>query len=159
MFLFSDWSSNPLSTNTKKCSKGTYLADTYLLKINNRNTRIKCETCSKLTIKTLEQCHWRHSVIFIVNFEDISPFGLAFLFLTLNLKLPAGYNFIILPMANPKLFLPWHLICNSFWWSLCIYKFWNKKEEENNRGKLWKNWFISSNVRLMGKFLLFWVRI
>ena len=27
----------------------------YLLKVNNRNTRTKCETCSKLTIKTPER--------------------------------------------------------------------------------------------------------
>ena len=27
----------------------------YLLKVNNRNTRTRCETCSKLTIKTPER--------------------------------------------------------------------------------------------------------
>ena len=31
----------------------------YLLKVNNRNTRARCEICSKLTIKTPERCHWR----------------------------------------------------------------------------------------------------
>ena len=45
------------------------LANNYLLKLNNRNTRKKCEICSKLTIKTPER---RHGV-FIVTFEDISP--------------------------------------------------------------------------------------
>ena len=35
----------------------TYPAKIYLLKINNRNTRKKCEICSKLTIKTPEQPH------------------------------------------------------------------------------------------------------
>ena len=30
-----------------------YLAGIYLLKVNNRNTRIRCETCSKLTIKNI----------------------------------------------------------------------------------------------------------
>ena len=29
----------------------------YLLKVNNRNTRIRCEICSKLTIKAPEQRH------------------------------------------------------------------------------------------------------
>ena len=29
--------------------------DNYMLKVNNRNTRTRCEICSKLTIKTLEQ--------------------------------------------------------------------------------------------------------
>ena len=44
----------------------------YQLKVNNRNTRARCEICSKLTIKTLERRHWRRSGIFIVNFEHIS---------------------------------------------------------------------------------------
>ena len=30
-------------------------ADIYLLKLNNRNTREKCEFCSRLTIKTAER--------------------------------------------------------------------------------------------------------
>ena len=30
-------------------------AGNYLLKVNNRNTRTRCEICSKITIKTLEQ--------------------------------------------------------------------------------------------------------
>ena len=30
-------------------------ANIYLLKVNNRNTRKRCEICSKLTIKTPEQ--------------------------------------------------------------------------------------------------------
>ena len=44
----------------------------YLLKVNNRNTRTRCEICSKLTIKTPERRQWRRSVVFIVNFEHIS---------------------------------------------------------------------------------------
>ena len=39
--------------------------------VNNRNTRKKCEICSKLTIKT-ERRQWRRSGVFIVNFEHIS---------------------------------------------------------------------------------------
>ena len=35
-----------------------YQAGIYLLKVNNRNTRTKCEICSKLTIKTPERRHW-----------------------------------------------------------------------------------------------------
>ena len=41
--------------------------------------------CSKLTIKTLEQHHWRRSGIFIVNFEHISDLVLVFLLLTLDI--------------------------------------------------------------------------
>ena len=32
-----------------------YLANIYLFKVNNRNTRKKCNICSKVTIKTPEQ--------------------------------------------------------------------------------------------------------
>ena len=38
-------------------------AGNYILKVNNRNTRKRCEICSKLTIKTPDA--------FIVNFEHI----------------------------------------------------------------------------------------
>ena len=30
-------------------------AGNYIFKVNNRNTRTRCEICSKLTIETLEQ--------------------------------------------------------------------------------------------------------
>ena len=40
-----------------------------MVKVNNRNTRTRCEICSKLTIKTQERCQWRCSGVFIVNFE------------------------------------------------------------------------------------------
>ena len=48
-------------------------ANFYLFKVNYRNTRKRCEICSKLTIKTLEQRRWRRSSVLIVNFEHISP--------------------------------------------------------------------------------------
>ena len=44
----------------------------YLFKVNNRNTRTMREIGSKLTIKTTERCHWRRSVVFIANFEQVS---------------------------------------------------------------------------------------
>ena len=59
-----------------------YPADLYLLKVSNRNTRTRCEICSKLTIKTLEWSQWCRSVVFIVNFEHISQLVLVFLSLT-----------------------------------------------------------------------------
>ena len=45
-----------------------YPANIHLFKVNNRNTRKRCEICSKLTIKTPE----RRSGVFIVNFEEVS---------------------------------------------------------------------------------------
>ena len=47
------------------------LAEIYLLKVNNRNTRTRCEICWKLTIKLPERRQWRRSGIFIVNFEHV----------------------------------------------------------------------------------------
>ena len=52
----------------------------FLFKVNNRNTRTRCEICSKLTIKTPE----RRYGVFIVNFEYISHLVLVFLLLTLS---------------------------------------------------------------------------
>ena len=56
----------------------------YLCKVNNRNTRTRCEICSKLTIKIPERRQWRRSGIFIVNFEHIPHLVLVFLLLTLS---------------------------------------------------------------------------
>ena len=65
-------------------SHRTNPAGIYLLKVNNRNTRTRCEICSKLTIKTPERRQWRRSGVFTVNFEHISHLALVFLLLTLN---------------------------------------------------------------------------
>ena len=44
----------------------------YLFKVSNRNTRTRCQICSKLTIKTTERRYWFRFDVFIVNFEHIS---------------------------------------------------------------------------------------
>ena len=82
-------------------------AGIYLLKVGNRNTRTRCEICSKLTIMTPERCFLEplfnkvadlkiynsikrrfqrrcRSCIFIVNFEHISGLVLVFLLLRLS---------------------------------------------------------------------------
>ena len=60
-------------------------ANTYLLKVNNRNTRNICEICSKLTIKTSKRSHSKpRSGVFIINFEHILHLFLVFLLFTLN---------------------------------------------------------------------------
>ena len=45
------------------------LAGIYMLKVNGKNTRARCEICSKLTIKTPEGHQWRRygSGVFNVN--------------------------------------------------------------------------------------------
>ena len=63
-----------------------YPAGIYLLKINNRNTRTRCEICSKLkmkstwtmskistnsaAVKTSDRRRWHHSSAFNFNFEQ-----------------------------------------------------------------------------------------
>ena len=42
----------------------------HLLKVNNRNTRSRCEICSKLTIKTPEQCQALFSTYFNACFQS-----------------------------------------------------------------------------------------
>ena len=59
-------------------------AGNYMFKVNNRNTTARCEICSKLTKKTPERRQWRHSRVFIVNFEYISHLALVLLLLTLS---------------------------------------------------------------------------
>ena len=51
---------------------GLNAAGNHMLKVNNRNTRARCEICSMLTIKTTERCQRYRSRIFIINFEHIS---------------------------------------------------------------------------------------
>ena len=65
-------------------SKRLIPAKKYMLKVSNRNTRKRCEICSKTTIKRPERSHWRRSGVFIVNFKHISFLFLMFLLLTLN---------------------------------------------------------------------------
>ena len=60
---------------------GSDPAGNYMFKVTNRNTRARCEICSKLTIKTPEGRHWRCSGVFIVKFENISHLILVFLLL------------------------------------------------------------------------------
>ena len=53
-------------------------ANIYFFKVNNRNTRKRCEIFSSLTIQTLERRHWRRWGVFIVNFEHMSHLFLQY---------------------------------------------------------------------------------
>ena len=77
-----------------------------MLKDNNRNTRKRCEICSKLIIKTPEWRHWCLSGVFIFNFEHISHFFPVFLLLNLNKwgKLPSLMFFCCICMWETVLF-------------------------------------------------------
>ena len=73
-----------LITWLKTASKTIYPANIYLSEFNNRNSRKRCEICSKLTVKIVERHHWRHSGVFIVNSKHILHIFLVFLLMTLN---------------------------------------------------------------------------
>ena len=53
-------------TKTKFANLSTSPAGIYLLKVNNENTRTRCEICSKLTIKIPER---RQAKINYLTFE------------------------------------------------------------------------------------------
>ena len=77
-------------------------AGDYMFKVNNRDSRTRCEIYPKLTIKTPERRHWRRSGVFIVNFEHISHLVL-FLLLTLKLVSAIFYEiFIFSPNDSPS---------------------------------------------------------
>ena len=59
-------------------------ANINLFKVSNKRIKKRCEICWKLTIKTAEWRQWRHSGVFIVEFQHISHLFLLFLLLTLN---------------------------------------------------------------------------
>ena len=61
-----------------------YPTNIYLFKVKHRNTRKRCKTCSKLTIKTPKRRQRRLSGVFVVSFEHISHLFLEFLLLSLN---------------------------------------------------------------------------
>ena len=58
-----------------------------------KNTRKRCEICSKLTVKTPLQRHWRCSGVFIVKLEHISNLFLSFLLQILNKQIFVGKLF------------------------------------------------------------------
>ena len=48
------------------------LAKTHLFKVNNRNTRKRCEICSKLKIKTPVKYFTPFSSVSMLDFEQIN---------------------------------------------------------------------------------------
>ena len=64
---------NGLKGNYSECEYAfsIYPAGIYLLKVNNRNTRTRCEICSKLTIKILWTYFIPCSSVSIFNFEHV----------------------------------------------------------------------------------------
>ena len=59
-------------------------AGNYMLKVNNRNTKTRCEICSTLTIKTPQRHQWHRFGVFNDNFEHVSYLVLLFLLFTFS---------------------------------------------------------------------------
>ena len=49
---------DPFSVSSVEWKTLLIPASNYMIKVNNRNTRARCEICSKLTIRTPERRHW-----------------------------------------------------------------------------------------------------
>ena len=84
------WYEMDEDTTKKKAKKKYYHhipASIYLLKVNNRNTRTKYETCSKLTIVFIVTIVFDAigDVLVSINTEHISQLVLVFLLLTLSM--------------------------------------------------------------------------
>ena len=50
---------------------GVFPSDNHIFKVNNRNTRARCEICSKLTLKTPERRQWCRSGVFTHIFHTL----------------------------------------------------------------------------------------
>ena len=89
----------------------------YMFKVNNRNTRTKCEICSELTIKTSERRHWHRSGVFIVNFEYISH-------LVLSSVSVVNFEQVIANWINKfSQNWPYHNFSKNFFWNFLELQF------------------------------------
>ena len=77
-----------------------HLAINHIFKVNEKNTRERCEICSKLTIKTPEQRQWCLSGVFIVNFKHVNFSHLVLVFLLLTLKGKCQLGMLLRPYCN-----------------------------------------------------------
>ena len=96
-----------ITNHSKRPTSPCYLtynpAGDYIFKVNNRNTRTRCDICSKLTIKTPERRDWGRPGVFIAKLEQISHLVLVFLLLTLSREMPAGKHFSTVTFSDEDL--------------------------------------------------------
>ena len=52
--------------NKVSIKKNSNPAKNYMFKVSNKNTRTRCEICSKLAIKTPERQQWQRSSLFLI---------------------------------------------------------------------------------------------
>ena len=90
-FCFRGYTKETLVSKLGQQSKGfekSFPANIYLFKVNNRNTRKRCEICLKLTIITQERCQWHWRWKWRTYFTHR-----VFLLLTLNKLMLARLEF------------------------------------------------------------------
>ena len=92
-------------------------ANIYSFKVNNRNTRKRCEICSKLTTKTPERRQWRCSGVFLLtlnifltffHFEQVNVSWFTICLLAINpfrANFPIHFNVLQYPAAY--FYTPW----------------------------------------------------
>ena len=84
-----------MSDSLMSYADSIYRAGNYMFKVNNRNSRTRCELCSKLTIKIPERRHDVVLVSLLITLKHISHLVLVFILnivhITLNVQLSAAY--------------------------------------------------------------------
>ena len=84
-----------MSDSLMSYADSIYPAGNYMFKVNNRNSRTRCELCSKLTIKITERLHDVVLVSLLITLKHISHLVLVFILnivhITLNVQLSAAY--------------------------------------------------------------------
>ena len=84
-----------MSDSLMSYADSIYPAGNYMFKVNNRNSRTRCELCLKLTIKIPERRHDVVLVSLLITLKHISHLVLVFILnivhITLNVQLSAAY--------------------------------------------------------------------
>ena len=73
-----------------RCLIISFLASIYSFKVNNRNTRKRCEISSKLTIKTPEPCQWQQWGQHFVDFQQVNVSWVFLIFLVTDREIRLG---------------------------------------------------------------------
>ena len=132
-----------------------------MFKVDNTNTRERCEICSKLTIKTPERCNWHRFGLFIVTLNIFHTF--FYCFYCYFEQVNVSWEGAILQLANlQNNWLYAEVINRSFHWNFqnsyfqCIFKK-NKKKTVYKKSTLtllkikinfWNCMFLSCHVRV-----------
>ena len=83
-------------------------ANNCLFRDSNWSTKVRCENCSRLKMKKLEQSQWRHYGVLVVNCEHISHFVLIAYFEQANVcwVYTGKINFTLQRFKCEQIFLP-----------------------------------------------------